>query len=165
MDKFRINQSHITDVKGLSIDNTTVTATAAELNIMDGVTATAAEINAMDTAAVASMTTATTPASGTCAVQLVFSDASAVQVAVPVSGLLYISEAATGLTNDPVDGLAVLTNGALDELVTGGTSIYTSTAAGLLGVTITHAGADSFWIVVVLANGKLLISDECVVNA
>lgn len=152
MDKMKINQFHTTDVKELSINGTTVTATAAD-------------INALPCGSVASMTTATTPASGTCAVQLVFADAASVTMAIPTAGLLYISEVDTGLTNDPVAGLAVLTNGALDELVTGGTSIYTTTAAGLLGVTITHAGADSFWIVVILPNGKLLISDECVVNA
>lgn len=160
-----INRFHTTDVKELSINDTTVTATAAELNIMDGVTATAAEINAMDTGAFVTMTTATTPASGTCAVQLVFKDTAGVQLAVPAAGMLYISEVATGLANDPVDGLAVLTNGALDELVTGGASIFTTDATGQLGVTISHAGADSFWIVVIRPNGELLISDECVVNA
>ena len=35
MDKLRINQFHITDVKALSVDDTTVTATAAELNGLD----------------------------------------------------------------------------------------------------------------------------------
>lgn len=152
VDTIRINPHHYTDFpKGIKLDGTLVTATAAEINagVLGGV---------------ASMTTATTPASGTCAVQLVFKDADGVTMAVPTGGMLYISEVATGLTNDPVDGLAVLTNGALDELVTGGASIYTTDAAGLLGVTITHSGADSFWIVVVLPSGKLLISDECVVN-
>ena len=48
MDKIKVNQFHTTDVKELSIDGTTVTATAAELNIMDGVTSTAAELNKMD---------------------------------------------------------------------------------------------------------------------
>lgn len=32
MDKFRINQAHITDVKGLSINGTTVAASATDLN-------------------------------------------------------------------------------------------------------------------------------------
>lgn len=151
MDTIKLNPHHYTDLKGLKLDGTLVTATAAELNagVLGGV---------------ASMTTTTTPASGSCAVQLVFQDADGVTMAVPTAGTLYVSEVATGLTNDPVDGLAVLTNGALDELVTGGASIYTTTAAGLLGVTISHAGADSFWIVVVLPSGKLLISDECVVE-
>ena len=148
----KLNRNHYTDLKGLSIGGTLITTTPAELN-------------AIPCGAVASMTTATTPASGSCAVQLVFKDAAGVIMAVPTSGMLYISEVATGLTNLPVDGLAVLTNGALDELVTGGASIYTTTSAGKLGVTITHSGADSFWIVVVLPSGKLLISDECVVQA
>ena len=152
MDKMKVNPFHTTDVRELSINGTTVTSTAAELN-------------AMDNAAIVSMTTATTPASGSCAVQLVFKDAAGVTVAVPVSGLIYVSEVATGLSDDPVDGLAVLTNGSISNLVSHGTSHFISTAAGLLGVTITHAGADSFWLVVVLPNGKLLISDECVVNA
>lgn len=45
MDKIRVNPYHTTDVKELSINNTTVTATAAELNIMDGVESTAAELD------------------------------------------------------------------------------------------------------------------------
>jgi hypothetical protein len=165
MDKMKTNYHHTTDVKELAIDGTTVTSTAAELNILDGVTSTAAELNAMDNAAIVSMTTATTPASGSCAVQLVFKDAAGVTVAVPVSGLLYMSEVATGLTMDAADtSLAVLTNGVLTNLITHSLSHFISTAAGLLGMTIT-AATDSYWIVIVLPNGKLLISDECVVNA
>lgn len=152
MDTMKLNPHHYTDLKGLKLDSVEVTATAAEINagVLGGV---------------ASMTTATTPASGSCAVQLVFKDADGVTMAVPVSGLLYVSEVATGLSDDPVDGLAVLTNGSLSNLVAHGTSHFITTAAGLLGVTITHAGADSFWLVVVLPSGKLLISDECVVSA
>lgn len=45
MDKMKVNPHHTTDVKELSINGTTVTSTAAELNIMDGVTVTAAQIN------------------------------------------------------------------------------------------------------------------------
>lgn len=150
MDTIRVHPFHKVDVTALKINKTEVTATAAELNTIDGV--------------ITSMATTATKASGTCAVQLVFKDAAGVTMAIPTSGFLYISEVATGLTNDPVDGLAVLTNGALDELVTGGTSIYTTTAAGLLGLTISHTGADKFWVVVILPNGKLLISDECEVE-
>jgi hypothetical protein len=48
MDKMKTNYFHTTDVKELSINDTTVTATAAELNKMDGVTATTAELNKVD---------------------------------------------------------------------------------------------------------------------
>ena len=112
----------------------------------------------------AAITTATTPASGSCAVQLVFSDSEGDTMAVPTAGILYLSEVATGLTQDLADtSIVVLTNGALTNLVTKGASLFTTTATGLLGLTIT-AAADSYWIVVVLPDGKLLISDECVVN-
>jgi hypothetical protein len=45
MDKMKLNSAHTTDVKELSINGTTVTSTAAELNKMDGVTLTYDQIN------------------------------------------------------------------------------------------------------------------------
>lgn len=123
------------------------------------------DVTGVLSAAAKTMTTATVPASGSCAVQLTLKDGNGVTMAVPVSGLLYLSEVATGLTQDLADTtLAVLTNGALTNLGSAGPSIFTTTAAGLLGVTIT-AGTDSYWLVLVLPSGELLISDECVVNA
>jgi len=151
MDKMKMNPFHTTDVKELSINGTTVTTTAAELN-------------AIPCGAVASMTTDTTPGETTCAVQLVFKDAAGVTMAVPTSGLLYLSKVATGLTSDLADtSLTVLTNGVVTNLVTHGVSHFITDAAGLLGLTIS-AATDSYWIVIVLSNGKLLISDECVVS-
>jgi hypothetical protein len=43
-----INVDGIIETDGLSINNTTITSTAAELNILDGVTSTTAEINLLD---------------------------------------------------------------------------------------------------------------------
>ena len=110
------------------------------------------------------MTTATTPASGSCAVQLVFADAAGTTMAVPTSGMLYMSEVATGLSVDVADtSIAVLTNGVVTNLVAASISHFVTDATGKLGLTIT-AGADDYWIVVVLPSGKLLISAKCVVN-
>lgn len=112
----------------------------------------------------ASVTTTATPASGSCAVQFVFKDAAGNALTAPVSGLLYLSEVATGLTNDLADtSLAVLTNGALINIGGAGPSIFTTTAAGLLGLTIT-AAADNYWVVFVKPDGTLIISDVCTVN-
>jgi hypothetical protein len=111
------------------------------------------------------MTTTATPASGSCAVQLVLKDSDGNALSAPVSGMLYLSEVATGLTHDLADtSLAVLTNGALTNVGGAGPSLFTTTAAGLLGVTIT-AAADNYYVVLVQPNGKLLISDVCTVNA
>lgn len=112
-----------------------------------------------------SVTTDATPASGSCAVQFVFKDASGNTVTSPVSGLLYLSEAETGLTHDLADtSLDVLTNGALTNVGGAGPSLFTTTAAGLLGLTIT-AGADDYYVVFVKPDGSLLISDVCTVDS
>ena len=147
-----------------------VTATASELNNLSGgslvtsdVTATAAELNLTDNVWGCVETTAT-PASGSCAVQFVFKDVAGTTMATPVSGILYLSEVATGLTHDLADtSLAVLTNGALTNIAGAGPSLFTTTAAGLLGLTIT-AVADDYYVVFVHPTGKLVISDVCTVN-
>jgi len=111
-----------------------------------------------------SVTTTAVPATGSCAVQFVFKDVNGVAVTAPVSGLMYLSEVATGLTNDLADTtLAVLTNGALKNLGSAGPSLFTTTAAGLLGMTIT-AVADDYYVVFVKPDGSLLISTVCTVN-
>jgi hypothetical protein len=111
-----------------------------------------------------SVTTAATSASGSCAVQFVFKDVSGNTITAPVSGLLYLSEVATGLTSDLANtSLAVLTNGALTNIGGAGPSLFTTTAAGLLGLTIT-AAADDYWVVFVKPDGSLLISDVCTVS-
>lgn len=148
-----VNRNHISNFpKGIALAGTEVTSTAAELN-------------AMDNAAIVSMDTTETGDSDKVDVQLVFKDAAGVQVAVPVSGLLYLSKVATGLTVDAADNsIAALTNGVVTNLVSNSVSHFVSTSAGLLGLRIT-SNADSYWVVIVLPNGKLLISDECIVDA
>lgn len=75
-----------------------------------------------------------------------------------------MSEAATGLTVDNADtSLAVLTNGALRNLGSASPSLFVTTAAGLLGLTIT-AAADDYYVVFVKPDGSLLISSVCRVN-
>jgi len=128
------------------------------------VAASAAEIDQGAKGAIGSVATTATPASGSCGVQFVFSDVAGVTMAVPTAGLLYLSEVATGLTVDLADtSLAVLTNGALVNIGGAGPSLFVTTAAGLLGLTIT-AAADDYYVVFVLPSGLLLISTVCTVN-
>jgi len=152
LDTIKVHPYHKVDINTLKIDGVEVTATPAEINagVLGGV---------------ASMTTATTPAVGSCAVQLVFKDADGVTMAVPTSGILYISELATGLTHSSkLAGIAIATNGTITDLVANDVCLFTTTAAGLLGLTLTGA-EDSYYVVIVLPNGKLMISDACVSNA
>lgn len=111
-----------------------------------------------------SVTTTATPASGSCAVQFVFKDASGNALTEAVSGMLYLSEVSTGLTHALADtSLAVLTNGALTNVGGAGPSLFTTTVAGLLGLTIT-AVADDYYVVFVKPDGSLLVSDVCTSN-
>ena len=112
-----------------------------------------------------SVTTTATPASGSCGVQFVFKDINGDDLTEPVSGLLYLSESATGLSHDAADtSLAVLTNGTYTEVIADTGGLFTTTAAGLLGLTIT-AAADDYYVVFVKPDGSLLLSDVCTCNA
>lgn len=121
-----------------------------------------AELGSMDKWP-ASVSMSTTPASGTCAVQLTFKDSDGIALARVTSGLIYMSNS-TGLAIAGATGLAVLTNGALTELSTGKVAHFVTTAAGLLGMTVT-AGAGTYYATIVLPNGKVLTTGAIVVNA
>ena len=114
-------------------------------------------------------TTSTTPASGSCAAQFVVKNAAGVAVAVPVCIRAYLTDSATGLTHTAAGtSIAVLTNGAL---TTDGATpsvgphfTLTTTAAGLIGLTVT-AAAGTYYIAFVMPNGKLVMSSALVVNS
>lgn len=123
---------------------------------------TAAELSTLDKVA-NSFTTATTPASGTCAVQLVFKDADGATLAQIFSGIGYISTVA-GVPSTAVTSVATLTNGTVHTLITGKVFHFATSAAGLLGITVT-AGAGTYYISFQLPNGKVVTSSAIVVNA
>lgn len=116
-------------------------------------------------AAAGAVITAATPASGACVVQFTFKDAVGKALVAPISGLLYLSTSEDGLSHDLADtSLAVLTNGAVTNVGGAGPSLFTTSAAGLLGMTITAAAGD-YYIVFVRPDGSLLISDICTCEA
>jgi hypothetical protein len=110
----------------------------------------------------ASVTTTMTPATGTCACQFVFKDALGVQLIVPVAGILYLS-GSDGLSITSSTSIAVLTNGALLQLVTGKAALFVTTATGLLGITLTMTSG-TYYISFVLPNGTIITSSALVVN-
>jgi hypothetical protein len=130
------------------------------------ITATAAEISELTGMWSTVTTTAVDGEDGTATVQFVFKDANGVQMATPVAGEFYISEVATGLTVDAVDGsIAVLTNGVITLTDTGVLKHwnYVTTATGLLGLTI-DSNQDSYWVVFKHPSGNLVISGEITIT-
>ena len=103
---------------------------------------------------------------GTGTVQFVFLDANGSALTEPISGTFYFSDVATGLSTDAVGtSVAVLTNGSIDLAGVALTQYaYTTTAAGLLGLTIGNGAADSVWVCFLQPNGTLLISDEMAIT-
>lgn len=123
--------------------------------------ASAAELNSLS-GAPASVSMTTTPASGTCAVQLVFKDAAGNAINHVVAGTAYFSNAA-GTAIAAVTSGATLTNGDWLDLAAGKVGHYVTTAAGLLGLTVT-ASAGSYYLSIRLPNGKVVTTGAIVVN-
>lgn len=120
-----------------------------------------AEINTL-AGLLASVTMTTTPATGTCAVQLTFKDSAGVALDHKTAGLLYFSTVggtaiAAGVTN------ATLTNGAIQELVAGKVDLFITSAAGLLGFTLTSTSG-SYYASLVLPNGRVITTGDIVIN-
>jgi len=135
---------------------------AAEFAKIDAMTPVTAELNTL-AGIVASATMASTPASGSCAVQLTLKDSAGATMARKTAGLLYVSNAG-GTAIAGATSVAVLTNGAIEELVAGKVDLFISSAAGLLGFTLT-AAAGSYYASLVLPNGSVITTAAIVVNA
>lgn len=133
------------------------TAIAALANI----TASAAELSKLKDMPVAA-TMVTTPATGTCAVQLTLKDADGVQLGHLVAGLLYLSNSA-GTAIAGVTSMTTLTNGAIVEIIAGQIDFFITSANGLLGFTLT-ASTGSYYATLVLPNGAVITTAAIVVN-
>lgn len=73
----------------------------------------------------------------------------------------YLSDVSTGLgvtATGPSGGWAIGTNGALIPRVTSKSALFVCNASGAVDVTLTETGTPTWYLVIVLANGRLLIS-------
>lgn len=110
-----------------------------------------------------SVTTTTTPATGSCTAQFVFLDSRGNPLTFPSTMTAYVSTIA-GRQGTAVSGLAVATNGDVTSLVTGKIAIVTTDVTGKLGITLT-ASAGTYYITFVNeANGLPLTSGALVCN-
>jgi hypothetical protein len=126
-----------------------------------GVTASVAEVNTNDGLA-GTVTTTATPATGTCGVQFVFKDLAAGSITAVRAGLGYISTAA-GVPTTAITSVAALTNGTVDTLITGKVFMWSCSAAGLLGMTLT-GNADDYYVTFVRPDGRVITSTVCTIN-
>lgn len=139
---------------------TSVTATAAELNVLHSSGLTAAEAASL-AGRWATVTTTATPATGTCGVQFQFKNAAGSNIAFVIAGLCYSSDV-NGVPAAITSG-ATLTNGTVTPVVTTTIWHYVTNATGGLGITLTSSSG-SRYITFVLPGGKLVTSTVCTVN-
>lgn len=138
-----------------------VTATAAELNILDGVTATAAELNTLDGAPMAAGFVVGAEAGNVINVAVQLKDANGADLAARGSVLAYLSDDANGdsvAATAPSGTVVIGTDGLAIPLVAKKTFLLTSEADGDIDINITEAGAATWYLVIVLPNGKLAVS-------
>jgi hypothetical protein len=127
----------------------------------DEVNSTAAEINTLDGAAAAVEYSVGTEAANVINVALQFQDANGIDVAVPVGCKFYLADDSAGLTPSataPDGGIAIGTDGALIEWAANLSGIVVSEADGDVDIDITESGVATWYLVVVLPNGKLDVS-------
>lgn len=148
-----------------------VTASTAELNIMDGVTATAAELNALD-AMPSSQSTITlgTPVNDTQTVSVQLKDSNGANISgVRVVRFYYANDSigSDKTSTSPGTGITFTAGEFADESDTASTGfVVVSEADGTIAFTINNdTGVSTYdkYVVMVLPNGSLRVSDQLAV--
>ena len=95
-------------------------------------------------------------------VTIQFKDFEGKNLDVPFSGIIYLSTDSAGLTFNALTDAELLeaTYGKLQVLVTKLMYQLVTNAAGKIDVTVTENDTTSHYLVLVMPNGKLVVSDE-----
>jgi hypothetical protein len=145
----------------LQIAGVQVTATAAELNALDGVTATPAELNLNDNQPASVTFVVGTEGSNIINIAGTVKDAAGAAMAVPCALPCYLADDSAGLdpsTVAPSVGMAIGTDGALIEWTANLSGMLITEADGTFDIDITDVTTPTFYLVVILPNGLLAIS-------
>ena len=148
MAKTKTRRDHLQD-KELVLGKTVISATGAEINALDAAAFGATIVVGAEVPNVINVT-----------VQL--EDANGVNLAIPVAVPFYLADDAAGLdpsTAGPSVGTTIGTDGAIVPMVADLSGILVSEADGAIDIDLEDAATPTFYLVIVLANGKLIVSD------
>jgi hypothetical protein len=148
-------------IQSLVLGGVTVTSSAAELNILDGVTSTAAELNLVDNqVAGATFTIGAESGGNVINVGIQLTDAAGNDMAIRNSLPFYLSADANGdAIATAATSLAIGTDGLMIEWVSNSSGMLTSEADGDIDINVGDAsGVATYYLVLVLPNGKLTVS-------
>lgn len=138
-----------------------VTASAGELNTLDGITASTAELNALDNAPLDVDFVIGAQAGDVINVGLQLNNADGAALATRAALYAYLSDDANGdsiAATAPDGGVAIGTDGLAIPLVAAKTFLLVSEADGDIDLNITESGAATWYLVLLLPNGKLVAS-------
>lgn len=139
-----------------------ITATTAELNILDTVTATADELNLLDNQPASATFVVNAEDTNAITVNVQILDAAGVDMATAVALQWYLADDTLGLdraVTAPDGGAAAGTDGSLHISTTGMAGGLTTEADGDFDIIFTEAAADTWYLVIVMPNGSLQISE------
>ena len=147
----------------LKLAGTTVSATAAELNTINGYTGTTAALNAVDNAPVSFTFAAASGAANIAEVTITAKDADGNTVAAPLVCTVWLSDAATGvgLTTTAASGTvqAKSASGADFAALTAKKALVVQTlASGVYILEITDTAKTTFYVCAQAPNGAVSIS-------
>ena len=96
------------------------------------------------------------------AVKIQLKDWAGNDLKVPASVIAYLSNVSTGLTPHPISGEITLTSGGDGDVVvllTLNCWLLISEADGDIDIDVNETGTDDLYLVLVMPNGKLIVSD------
>ena len=150
------------NAKRLELEGSQITASADELNKMDGQTSSPAELSAFDGSPLsATITVGAETGGNTINVAIQLKDADGVDLSIHGRVMAYLSNDANGnsiATTAPSGHVAIGTDGLLIPQVTDKAFDLVSEADGDIDLNVVEAGAATWYLILVLPNGKLVSS-------
>ena len=139
-----------------------LTASAAELNILDDATVTTEEVNLLDNQPASITFVVGAESSDVINVSGQVEDAAGADMATPTALQFYLADDSAGLdpsTSAPAEGIAIGTDGALIENVANLSGVLITEADGDFDIDVSNTTTTpTFYLVVVMPNGSLAIS-------
>ena len=137
----------LVDAQTLQISDVAVTASAAEINALDGATMTADELNLLAGAPASVGFGIAAGATNVCAVTLTAKDAAGATLQAPVELDVWLTDAATGIGLTSHTPVLAITTGAQMGILTAAKALRVqANVSGVVVMTITDAGKNLYYI-------------------
>ena len=149
------------DAETFTMNGTLITATADELNLIDGVTATAAEMNRLDGQPAHVTWVVGSEGANTVNVALVLKDANGAACATRKCFPLFVSgtsDASSFVTTGPDGHIIAGLSGAILSVVTDKLYQIITNAAGSANINVVETSSATFYLAAVMPNGTVAVS-------